>query len=35
MAQLLVGSINFSKLLELAKQGDKAFTKAKNGNDSK
>lgn len=31
MSQLLYGSIDFSKLLELAKAGNKAFTKAANG----
>lgn len=31
MAQLLYGSIDFSKLLELAKAGNKAFSKAENG----
>jgi len=31
MSQLLYGSIDFSKLLELAKAGNKAFSKAENG----
>ena len=31
MSKLLYGSINFSKLLELAKAGNKAFSKADNG----
>lgn len=31
MAQLLYGSIDFSKLLELAKSGNKAFSRAENG----
>jgi len=31
MSQLLFGSIDFSKLLELAKAGNKAFSKGKNG----
>ena len=31
MSQLLYGSIDFSKLLELAKAGNKAFSKADNG----
>jgi len=31
MSQLLYGSIDFSKLLELAKSGNKAFSKGKNG----
>lgn len=31
MSQLLYGSIDFSKLLELAKKGDKAFSKHENG----
>jgi hypothetical protein len=31
MSKLLYGSIDFSKLLELAKAGNKAFSKAKNG----
>lgn len=31
MSKLLFGSIDFSKLLELAKAGDKSFTKHKNG----
>ena len=31
MSQLLYGSIDFSKLLEEAKKGNKAFSKAKNG----
>jgi len=31
MSKLLYGSIDFSKLLELAKKGDKAFSKANNG----
>ena len=31
MSQLLYGSIDFSKLLELAKQGNKAFSKGTNG----
>lgn len=31
MSQLLYGSIDFSKLLELAKAGNKAFSKAANG----
>jgi len=31
MPKKLYGSIDFSKLLERAKQGDKAFTKAENG----
>lgn len=31
MSQLLYGSIDFSKLLELARAGNKAFTKADNG----
>lgn len=31
MSQLLYGSLDFSKLLELAKAGNKAFSKAENG----
>lgn len=31
MSKLMYGSIDFSKLLELAKAGNKAFTKAENG----
>lgn len=31
MGKLLYGSIDFSKLLELAKSGNKAFSKAENG----
>ena len=31
MSKLLYGSIDFSKLLELAKSGDKSFSKADNG----
>lgn len=31
MSQLLYGSLDFSKLLELAKKGDKAFSKHENG----
>jgi hypothetical protein len=31
MSKLLYGSIDFSKLLELAKSGNKAFSKAENG----
>lgn len=31
MAKLLVGSIDFSKLLEEAKKGNKAFSRASNG----
>jgi len=31
MGKLLYGSIDFSKLLELAKAGNKAFSKAENG----
>ena len=31
MSQLLYGSIDFSKLLEQAKLGNKAFTKSENG----
>lgn len=31
MSQLLYGSVDFSKLLELAKSGNKAFSKAANG----
>jgi len=31
MSKLMYGSIDFSKLLELAKQGNKAFKKADNG----
>lgn len=31
MSQLLFGSVDFSKLLELAKSGNKAFSKAANG----
>jgi hypothetical protein len=31
MSKLLYGSIDFSKLLELAKAGNKAFSKADNG----
>ena len=31
MSKLLYGSIDFSKLLELAKAGNKAFSKAQNG----
>ena len=31
MSKLLYGSIDFSKLLELAKAGNKAFSKAENG----
>lgn len=31
MSKLYYGSIDFSKLLELAKAGNKAFTKAQNG----
>lgn len=31
MSKLLYGSIDFSKMLELAKQGNKAFSKAANG----
>lgn len=31
MSQKLYGSFDFSKLLELAKQGNKAFSKAENG----
>lgn len=31
MSQMLYGSLDFSKLLELAKKGDKAFTKHENG----
>lgn len=31
MSKLLFGSIDFSRLLELAKAGDKSFTKHKNG----
>ena len=31
MSKLLYGSIDFSKLLELAKSGNKAFSKADNG----
>lgn len=31
MSQLLFGSVDFSKLLELAKAGNKAFKKAENG----
>lgn len=31
MSKLMYGSIDFSKLLELAKAGNKAFSKANNG----
>ena len=31
MSKLLYGSLDFSKLLELAKAGNKAFSKASNG----
>lgn len=31
MSKLLYGSIDFSKLLELAKSGNKAFSRAENG----
>lgn len=31
MSQLLYGSLDFTKLLELAKAGNKAFSKADNG----
>lgn len=31
MSKLMYGSIDFSKLLELAKKGDKSFSKASNG----
>ena len=31
MSKLLYGSVDFSKLLELAKAGNKAFSKAANG----
>jgi len=31
MSKLMYGSIDFSKLLELAKSGNKAFKKAENG----
>lgn len=31
MSKLLYGSIDFSKLLELAKSGNKAFSRANNG----
>jgi len=31
MSKLLYGSVDFSKLLELAKAGNKAFSKAENG----
>jgi len=31
MSKLLYGSIDFTKLLELAKAGNKAFSKAQNG----
>lgn len=31
MSQLLYGSLDFSKLLELAKKGDKSFSKHENG----
>lgn len=31
MSKLLYGSLDFSKLLELAKSGNKAFSKASNG----
>lgn len=31
MSQLLYGSLDFSKLLELAKAGNKAFSRAENG----
>lgn len=31
MSQLLYGSLDFSKLLELAKSGNKAFSRAENG----
>lgn len=31
MAKLMYGSLDFSKLLELAKAGNKAFSKAQNG----
>lgn len=31
MSKLLYGSIDFTKLIELAKAGNKAFSKAKNG----
>jgi len=31
MSKLLYGSVDFSKLLELAKAGNKAFSKASNG----
>ena len=31
MSKLLYGSIDFSKLLEMAKAGNKAFSKASNG----
>lgn len=31
MSKLMYGSIDFSKLLELAKKGDKAFSRASNG----
>jgi len=31
MSKLLYGSIDFTKLLELAKAGNKAFSKAENG----
>lgn len=31
MSKLLYGSVDFSKLLELAKAGNKAFSKAQNG----
>ena len=31
MSKLMYGSIDFSKLLELAKAGNKAFSKASNG----
>jgi len=31
MSKLLYGSLDFSKLLELAKAGNKAFSKADNG----
>ena len=31
MAKLMYGSLDFSKLLELAKKADKSFSKAQNG----
>lgn len=31
MSKLLYGSVDFSKLLEMAKSGNKAFSKAQNG----